>query len=118
MPLKTSRVRIPFGYVRHILSDRDFSATSAWESTPTKLGEYQNGAYWATPTGWYAYALYLYGSQTKILSDFLEHTKRYADRGAPFEWMDADTLQVSGLNYGTSGVLPYVGAKRILENKI
>jgi hypothetical protein len=29
--------------------------------------------------------------------------------------MDADTSQVSGLNYGTSGVLPYIGAKRILE---
>ena len=110
-----NRTAVVNGYVRQILSDCDFSESSAWESTATKLNEYQNGAYWATPTGWYAYALYLYTAQTEILSDFLEHTKKYADRGAPFEWMDADTELVSGLKYGTSGVLPYIGAKRILE---
>ena len=106
------RTAVVDGYVRHILADQDYSA---WESSITKWNEYQNGAYWATPTGWYAYALYQYHSQTDILTDFLEHTKKYTDRGAPFEWMDANTEQVSGLRYGTSGVLPYIGAKRIFE---
>lgn len=109
------RTAVVDGYVRHILADQDYSASSAWESSITKWNEYQNGAYWATPTGWYAYALYQYHSQTDILTDFLEHTKKYTDRGAPFEWMDANTEQVSGLRYGTSGVLPYIGAKRIFE---
>ena len=81
------------------------------------MGEYQNGAYWATPTGWYAYALYKYNGKTDILSDFLAHTKKYADKGAPFEWTDAKTETVSGLNYGTSGVLPYIAAKKIIELK-
>ncbi len=101
------------GYVRHILTDHDFSAASAWQETVTPLGEYQNGAYWSTPTGWYAYALYLYNDEVAILDDFLRHTKQYLDKGSPFEWINETTENFSGLNYGTSGVLPYVGAVRI-----
>lgn len=103
------------GYVRHILSDQNFSAASAWECSSAQLGEYQNGAYWATPTGWYAFALYKYNGSTDILSDFLRHTEKHLDRGAPFEWIDASTEQVSGLRYGTSGVLPYIAAQRIIN---
>ena len=50
-----------------------------------------------------------------ILEDFLRHTELNKDHGTPFEWMNADKDKVSGLNYGTSGVLPYIGAKRILD---
>ena len=103
------------GYVRHILTDEDFSNSSAWESAVSTHNEYQNGAYWATPTGWYAYALYKRNGTVELLEEFLCHTAKNAHRGAPFEWMDALGEQVSGLNYGTSGVLPYVGAKRIFE---
>lgn len=111
------RTAVVDGYVRHILTDNDYSKSSAWESTRSAFNEYQNGAYWSTPTGWYAYALYQYNGETDVLNDFLKHTAKYADRGAPFEWMDATTERVSGLRYGTSGVLPYIGAKRIIENK-
>ena len=103
------------GYVRHILTDEDFSNSSAWESAVSTHNEYQNGAYWATPTGWYAYALYKRNGTVELLEEFLCHTAKNAHRGALFEWMDALGEQVSGLNYGTSGVLPYVGAKRIFE---
>ena len=103
------------GYVRHILTDEDFSDSSAWESAVSTHNEYQNGAYWATPTGWYAYALYKHNGSLGILEDFLRHTSENEHRGAPFEWMDEHTEQISGLNYGTSGVLAYIGAKRILE---
>ena len=101
------------GYVRHIPTDRNHSATSAWEASTTELDRYQNGAFWATATGWYAYALWRYNRKTDILSDFLSHTERYADSGAPFEWIDKETAHLSGLRYGTSGVLPYIAAKRI-----
>ena len=101
------------GYVRHILTNEDFSNATAWESTITPYQTYQNGAYWATPTGWYAYALYLHSGELTILEDFLSHTRRYAHRGAPFEWIDAETKTFSGLNYGTSGVLPYMGIMKI-----
>lgn len=103
------------GYVRHILTNEDFSDSSAWESSLAALNTYQNGAYWATPTGWYAYSLYKYNGSIDILEDFLLHTEKNADRGAPFEWTNEMGDKVSGLNYGTSGVLPYIAAKRILD---
>ena len=103
------------GYVRHILTNEDFSSTSAWESSIAAYNTYQNGAYWATPTGWYSYALYKYNGEIDMLEDFLRHTELNKDHGTPFEWMNADKDKVSGLNYGTSGVLPYIGAKRIFD---
>ena len=39
------------GAVRHVPTDRDFSATSTWEKALEGKGTYQNGAYWHTPTG-------------------------------------------------------------------
>jgi len=101
------------GYVRHILTTNDFSADSAWEYSRIKYNTYENGGYWATPTGWYAYALYLYTGKTDILNDFLNHTQRYEKEGAPFEWINETTTEYSGLKYGTSGVLPYIGMMKI-----
>lgn len=103
------------GYVRHILTNDDFSADSAWEISCAEYNKYQNGGYWATPTGWYAYALYLYNKNTDILDDFIKHTQKYENCGAPFEWINVDTTDYSGLNYGTSGVLPYIGIIKIME---
>lgn len=103
------------GYVRHILTTNNFSKDTAWESSIYKYNTYQNGGYWATPTGWYAYALYLYNNKTEILEDFIHHTQKYKKDGAPFEWINVNTSEYSGLNYGTSGVLPYIGATRIME---
>lgn len=101
------------GYVRHIPADCNHSSVSAWESSTTALDRYQNGAYWATATGWYAYALWCYDHTTDILTDFLAHTTRFSAHGAPFEWIDRKTEDLSGLHYGTSGALPYIGAMRI-----
>ena len=101
-------------YVRHIPLCPGEPPT-VWEASRTAPGIYQNGAYWATATGWYAYALYKGGYGTEILEDFLAHTARHAAAGAPFEWIDERTERVSGLHYGTSGVLPYVGLCRILD---
>jgi len=103
------------GYVRHILTNGDFSDDSAWEVSCAVYNTYQNGGYWATPTGWYAYALYLLNKNTDILDDFIKHTQKYENCGAPFEWINADTTDYSGLNYGTSGVLPYIGMMKIVE---
>ena len=101
------------GYVRQILTTENFSNESAWENTITPFNKYQNGAFWATPTGWYAYALYLKTGKFDILNDFIAHTKNNLQNGAPVEWFTLETGEVSGLNYGTSGVLPYVGALKI-----
>jgi hypothetical protein len=103
------------GQVRHVLTTNDFSSESAWESAISKMNTYQNGAYWATPTGWYAYALYKYNRRVDILDDFYAHYEKYKDKGAPFEWIDDKTELFSGLHYGTSGVLPYVGVSKIIN---
>ena len=104
------------GYVRQIPTDHDHADDSAWESAISAYNRYQNGGYWSTPTGWYAYALYQYNSKIDILEDFLNHTKQYHSNGTPFEWINAASDQFDGAHYGTSGVLPYIGAKHILSN--
>ena len=108
-----NQTAVVHGYVRHILTNEDVSESSAWESSIAEYGRYQNGGYWATPTGWYGYALYLYDGSISIFEDFLQHTQAYQSIGAPFEWINTDTTDFSGLWYGTSGVLPYIGAKEI-----
>lgn len=103
------------GYVRHILKGHDHSDATAWESCIVPRNNYQNGAFWATPTGWYAYALYKYNKDLSLMEDFLAHTAENEKNGAPYEWFDEISGEKSGLNYGTSGVLPYIGIKRIYE---
>ncbi|MDP7179420.1 MAG: hypothetical protein QF749_14160, partial [Verrucomicrobiota bacterium] len=46
------------GNIRHVPIDCDFSDTSSWEQTLSGYpkNQYQNGAYWNTPTGWVCYA--------------------------------------------------------------
>lgn len=45
------------GNVRHILDGDDFNDKTAWEVSMARKNEYQNGAYWGTPTGWVAAAI-------------------------------------------------------------
>ena len=45
------------GNIRHVPTDADYSAESAWEKALTAKNTYQNGAYWNTPTGWVCYAV-------------------------------------------------------------
>lgn len=47
-------------------------------------------------------------------SKYADNTKERAEEGAPFEFTDRDGGNPSGLLYGTSGILPYVGARRFL----
>ena len=98
------------GQVRHILTTENAREDSAWEVSRGALDTYQNGGYWATATGWYAGALYRYDKTVSlaIFDDFIAHTEKYADAGAPFEWINRDTSDFSGCKYGTSGVLPYI----------
>ena len=42
------------GNVRHVPTDADYDATTAWERVvgDRPKNHYQNGAYWGTPVGW------------------------------------------------------------------
>ena len=45
------------GNIRHIFLGEDFSEKSAWENSLVRKGDYQNGGYWGTPTGWVCSAI-------------------------------------------------------------
>jgi hypothetical protein len=45
------------GNIRHIFIGEDFSEKSAWEKSLVRKGDYQNGGYWGTPTGWVCSAI-------------------------------------------------------------
>jgi hypothetical protein len=45
------------GNIRHILTTDDYNDSTAWEHSLAEKNTYQNGAYWATPTGWVCYAI-------------------------------------------------------------
>lgn len=113
-----NKTAVKDGYVRQILTTEDFSKTTVWQHSIIEYGDYQNGGYWATPVGWYSYALSLYDykAAVDILNDFIKHTMRYDDKGAPYEYICEST--VSGMGYGTSGVLPYIGAKKFIKDSL
>ena len=105
------------GYIRQILTAEDWSATTAWAHCSEPYNTYQNGGYWATPLGWYIYAAGLADRAfaDRLADEFLGHTEKFADAGAPFEFIGRENTEWSGCRYGTSGVLPYIGYKKLAE---
>lgn len=45
------------GNIRHVLTTDDYNNNTAWEISLAAKNQYQNGAYWGTPTGWVCYAI-------------------------------------------------------------
>ncbi len=76
------------GYIRQIPNNCDYSETSAWEKTSFDKNIYQNGGFWSTPTGWYAYSLSLLNIEQslQLLNDFAEHTQNHQIEKTPFEF--------------------------------
>lgn len=65
------------GAIRHVPTNHNASAFSAWERTPTENNTYQNGAYWHTPTGWIIAVLAEKYPDwaTRIFDDMISHLK-------------------------------------------
>ncbi|MGE5295588.1 MAG: hypothetical protein ACM3VT_12225 [Solirubrobacterales bacterium] len=94
------------GQIRHLLPG------VYWE----KAGErdtYQNGAYWATPTGWFVYALDL---ADPALADrtVLDMVKDFQAGGA-CEWIFNGKRQIP--NYLASASLPLAGIRAMVERR-
>jgi hypothetical protein len=74
---------------------------------------YQNGGYWATPTGWFVYTLDLVdpdlADQTVI--DMVRHFQQY---GA-CEWIFDETRVLP--NYLASAALPLAGIRAVMERR-
>ena len=105
------------GYVRHVRKRDDARpGISAWERVAGEeaYDVYQNGAYWATPSGWLFWALWKAEPELALeaAEAFCRHTEERLETGAPYEWING-AGEHSGSLYGTSAALPYLGMLRI-----
>lgn len=75
---------------------------------------YQNGAFWGTPTGWYAYTL---SKVDPALADrtLMDLVNDYAARGVG-EWVFGDQVALPG-GYMSSATLPLAGIRRLLRER-
>ena len=107
---------VSYGYVRHILEGDDaHPGTSAWQQTSCPYNTYQNGGFWATPTGWFAYALAQADPDlaARMLNAFYQDWQAKEAQGAPYEWRSRDGSVVDGKRYGASAALPYAALTRL-----
>ncbi len=100
------------GQVRHI---PDVGAWGGnWEQAKSAPGTYQNGGYWATPTGWLVSAIHKVDpvSASNLLHEYVEYLRQNRSAGAPFEWINPDRGLQANANYGSSAVLVYISLKQ------
>jgi hypothetical protein len=98
---------VQHGQIRHL------PAGMYWEKTETAPDTYQNGAFWATPTGWFAYTLDLVNPRlaNQVIIDLVEHFKQYGAH----EWIYGNHMQLP--NYLASASLPLEGIRRMLAQR-
>lgn len=74
---------------------------------------YQNGAYWATPTGWFVYALDLVDSDlaNQTVADMADHFREF---GA-CEWIFDSQIKLP--DYLASASLPLAGIRAMMERR-
>jgi len=94
------------GQIRHL------PAGVYWEKARAR-DTYQNGAFWATPTGWFVYTLDLVDP---ALADrtILDLVKDFQAGGA-CEWIFKDKRQLP--NYLASASLPLAGIRAMMERR-
>lgn len=109
------------GAVRHVPTNRDFSAKSAWESTYTAKGIYQNGSYWHTPTGWLIEALMKVDAKAgrEAFRQYIAHLRQLdyrrgsASLEAPWECFATGTRYFQNGAYLASAAWPYAALKNL-----
>lgn len=102
------------GQVRHIPPTGSFGGY--WEQAKSAVETYQNGGYWATPTGWLIAAVRtsdrrgVAGAQVsaeRILHDYVTYLRENRSKGAPFEWINPIRHTQTNGNYASSAGLVY-----------
>jgi len=111
------------GAVRHVPTDMDFNATTAWERSYAGLGTYQNGAYWHTPTGWLIKVLERIdkAKAREVFNEYIKHLREQDFRkggGAPWECFGKDGKARQNPVYMASVALPYSVLKQILISEL
>lgn len=92
------------GQLRHLPGD------TYWEQTTVKRGTYQNGAYWATPVGWFVYALDL-ASPSLAEQTVVDLVRDFVATGDENECVNDDYANVS--HYVASVALPLEGIREM-----
>ena len=80
------------GSIRHIIKTEDFSENTAWETSIVGKNQYQNGAYWGTPTGWVSYAISKVNKESakRLIKEYIDELRENDFRkgsnfSAPYE---------------------------------
>ncbi|MDW8345233.1 MAG: hypothetical protein RMM51_12195 [Verrucomicrobiae bacterium] len=106
-----------FGYLRHIPTFADaVPGKQVWEDNLNDgYGTYQNGGYWPTPLGYYVFAVAQVDREAarQLAAEFIDHTRRRAEAGAPFEWINPELHREDGKWYGPSAALPLEAFRRL-----
>ncbi len=84
-----------------------------WEKAVCDRDTYQNGAYWATPTGWFVYTLDLAdpGLADRTVIDLVDDFQS----GGACEWILGERRQLP--NYLASAALPLAGIRAMMERR-
>ena len=84
-----------------------------WKLCVTGRDTYQNGAYWATPTGWFVYTLDLMDSALadRTVIDMVSDFKK----GGVCEWILGEKRRLP--NYLASASLPLAGIRAMIERR-
>ncbi len=103
------------GCVRHILTS-DPTNQGHWQVAVSRPGEYQNGGYWGTPTGWYIAAMHRNdpAAAREMARDFLAFLRgslRPDGLVQAWEWINPDTGRDANPLYAATVALPYLSLK-------
>jgi hypothetical protein len=99
------------GQVRHMPPTGQFGGF--WEKASSGQNTYQNGGYWATPTGWLIVALDKvdHAAARKLFSEYVASLRSRRAAGAPYEWINPATGAFVNGNYASSVGLVWVALK-------
>lgn len=103
------------GCVRQILTT-DPTNHGGWQRAVSKVGTYQNGGYWGTPTGWYITAINRVDHKAAVQMaqaylHFLKDNMRPDGMAEAWEWFNPDTGQHNNPLYVATVALPYLSLK-------
>ncbi len=112
------------GAIRHVPTDGDFNASTAWEKSFAAKNRYQNGAYWDTPVGWVCYAVaqvdfplaeeLARGYVAQLREDDF---RKGPEHGAPWECRHAEGNHRQNPVYLTSVACPLAAFRRIDQSR-
>ena len=110
------RTAVREGCVRQILTtDRAYGG--GWQVSVSKVGEYQNGGYWGTPSGWYIAAMAKVdraaaAEMAREFAAFLRGHMRPDGIAEAWEWFNPETKRTANPLYVATVALPYLSLEQ------